>query len=109
MAVGPKNLQSNWSAECEGAARPLPQAPSGVAAAKCDEGFRISFRPPAQGAATFNVYRRVFGRNELIKRVNEPEAVVPAPSAGRPEDIFVTSIDECGLESLPSEKVTIRN
>lgn len=109
MAVGPKNLQSNWSAECEGAARPLPQAPSGVAAAKCDEGFRISFRPLAQGAASFNVYRRVFGRNELIKRVNEPEAVVPAPSAGRPEDIFVTSIDECGLESLPSEKVTIRN
>jgi len=108
MAVGPKNLQSNWSAECEGAARPLPGAPSGVVAERCDEGFSISFRPPAEGATSFKVYRRVTGRSELVRSVEGAEAVViPAPASATPEEIYVTSVDERGLESLPSEKVKI--
>ena len=109
MAVGPKNLLSNWSAECEGAARPLPQAPTDLVAERCEEGFAISFKPPAEGAVSFNVYRRNLGRNEMVRSTSEPEVVVPAPMPGKTEDFVATSVDESGLESLPSEKVTIRN
>ena len=45
--------------------------------------------------------------DEFVKTVQAPEATVEAPPTGETADYVVTAVDECGLESGKSEKVTV--
>ena len=56
---------------------------------------------------SFKIYRKKFIGADFVKSVTTPEAVVDAPPAGDKADYVVTAVDECGLESEQSEKVTI--
>ena len=55
----------------------------------------------------FKVYRSKLMGDELVKTVKAPEAAVEAPPAGETADYVVTAVDECGLESGKSGKVTV--
>ena len=87
--------------------RPLPPAPGGLSAAPCEGGFKVTFTPPRDGMTGFKVYRKKFLGADFLASVKTPEAVVPAPVQGETTDIVVTAIDECGLESEQSAKLTI--
>lgn len=107
MAVGPKNHESEWSAPVAGSARPLPPPPSGLSAEPCEDGYRLTFKPPRDGMSAFRVYRKKFMGTDFLAAVKECEAVVPAPMAGETMDVVVTCVDECELESEQSAKLTI--
>ena len=107
MAVGPKNHQSAWSSECEGSARPLPPPPHALRAEKSDGGWRVTFSPAREGMTEYRVYRKKFVGRDLLDKVTKPEAVVSSATVGEGMDIVVTELDEQGLESEPSEKLSI--
>lgn len=109
MAVGPKNHESAWSQEVEGSSRPLPPPPTGLRAVRADGGYRLSFTPAREGMTAFMVYRKKFIGLDFVKRVESPEATVDVPPDGESADYVVTAVDECGLESEPSDKVTVEN
>lgn len=98
---------SDWSAEVQGAARPLPDPPRDIRAVRVGNGYKITFAPPRDGMTEFRIYRKKFMGSDLVKTVKAKEATVGAPPAGETEDIVVTAVDECGLESVQSEKVRI--
>lgn len=107
MAVGPKDHQSAWSAECEGSARPLPPPPHALRAEKADGGWRVSFSPAREGMTEYRVYRKKFVGRDLLDKVSGPEALIPSATVGEGIDVVVTELDEQGLESEPSEKLSV--
>ena len=108
-AIDANTHESEWSDEAPGSSRPLPDPPRALAA-KIDGGdVVVSFEPPRDGLKEFKVYRKKFMGQELLATVAEPPAQIAAPPAGEKIDIFVTAIDERGLESKQSEKITIDN
>ncbi|MBO7684138.1 MAG: fibronectin type III domain-containing protein, partial [Kiritimatiellae bacterium] len=106
-AVDANTHESEWSEVVEGSSRPLPPPPTALKAARDGGGYKLSFVPPREGMTAFKVYRSKLMGDELVKTVKTPEATVEAPPAGESADYVVTAVDECGLESEQSEKVTI--
>ena len=109
MAVGPKNHESAWSETIQGSARPLPPPPRGLKAVRENGGWRVSFEPPREGMTEFRVYRKKFiglGMDLLEKTTAHSVLLAPAVTA-EGVDIVVTAVDECGLESKPSDVFTI--
>ena len=98
---------SEWSEEVAGAARPLPPPPTGLKAVQDGGMCRLSFVPPRDGMSEFRIYRKKLFGSEFVKSSKAPEATVEAPPAGESAEYVVTAVDECGLESEQSEKVTI--
>ncbi|MBU4460228.1 MAG: fibronectin type III domain-containing protein, partial [Verrucomicrobia bacterium] len=107
-AVDRDTLESAWSAEVPGAARPLPGAPAGVKAEWTADGAKLSWTPPRDGMREFRIYRKGFLSSEKI--LTSPESGVSlAPSlVGKKLVVTVTAVDEEGLESEPSAAVDIR-
>ena len=108
-AVDANTHESEWSGGVSGMARPIPDPPSSLNVASAEGGCKITFVPPREGMTAFKIYRKKFLGSEFVKSVNVPEAVVDAPPAGETADYVVTAIDECGLESEQSDKVTVGN
>ena len=106
-AIDTDTHESAWSEEVHGTARPIPDPPRALQAERTDGGVAVSFDPPRAGMSAFKVYRKKFIGEELLATVEEPRAVIAAPPPGDSFDVFVTAIDECGLESKPSERFTI--
>ncbi len=107
-AIDANTHESEWSEVVSGTSRPIPDPPTGLSAVRAEGGFKISFKPPRDGMTAFKVYRKKFLGRDFVKSVNAPEAAVDAPAAGATEDYVVTAIDECGLESGASDKVTVQ-
>ena len=109
-AIDANTHESEWSVVTAGMSRPLPNPPSSLRAVRAENGgFKLTFAPPREGMVAFKVYRKKFLGKEFVKSVKSPEADVEAPAAGTTEDYVVTAVDECGLESEPSEKVVVGN
>ena len=106
-AVDANTHESEWSEIVEGSSRPLPDSPRDVKAARDGGGYKLTFTPPREGMAAFKVYRSKLMGDELVKTVQALEATVEAPPTGETADYVVTAVDECGLESGKSEKVTV--
>ena len=106
-AIDVHTHESEWSAEVPGSSRPLPDPPHALAAKRDVDGVVVSFEPPRKGLKEFKVYRKKFMGKELLATVAEPAAKIAAPPGGDKIDVFATAIDERGLESKPSEKLTI--
>ena len=106
-AVDANTHESEWSEVVEGSSRPLPDPPRDVKAVRGDGGYKLTFTPPREGMTAFKVYRSKLMGDELVKTVKAPEAAVEAPPPGETADYVVTAVDECGLESGKSGKVTV--
>ena len=107
-AIDANTHESEWSEIVEGMARPIPPPPTGLRAVRADDSFKLSFTPPREGMTAFKIYRKKFLGAEFVESVQTPEAAVAAPPAGESADYVVTAVDEQGLESEPSEKVTVQ-
>ena len=109
MAVGPKNHASAWSAETVGTARPLPPPPTTLAAEKTGADTRVTFVPPRDGMTGYRIYRKKFIGSDMIAEGKEPAFVLTSDQIGEKGiDVVVTALDECGLESEQSEKLTVK-
>ena len=106
-AIDANTHESEWSSEVHGSSRPLPDPPRTLAAKMDGDRVVVSFEPPRDGMKEFKVYRKKFMGQELIATVAEPPAKIAAPPAGDKIDVFATAIDERGLESKPSERLSI--
>ena len=106
-AVDVHTHESPWSAEVPGMARPLPEPPRALSARTVADGVELTFKPPRAGMTAYKIYRKKFFGQELLATVEEPRAIIPALPPGDTIDVFATAIDERGLESKPSEKITI--
>ena len=98
---------SNWSAEVQGTARPLPDPPRELRAVRDGGAYKVTFTPPRKGMTEFRIYREKFIGRDLVKTVKTNETTINAAPMGESMDIVVTAVDECGLESLPSDKVAV--
>lgn len=107
-AVDRDTLESAWSAESPGAARPLPGAPAGVKAEWTADGAKLSWTPPRDGMREFRIYRKGFLSSEKILTSPESGVLLPALLVGKKLVVTVTAVDEEGLESGPSVAVEIR-
>lgn len=108
MAVGPKDHQGAWSTETVGAARPLPPAPTDLAVTGIEGGFRITCRPPREGMTGYKLYIKKLIGSEFVAESKAPSFDLAATKAGeKGVDVVVTAIDECGLESEPSAKLSV--
>ena len=108
-AIDVNTHESEWSEATPGSSRPLPNPPTALRAEAAEGKVKIFFDPPRLGMTAFKVYRKKFMGLEPVATVEKPEAAVEPPPAGEKFDVVVTAVDECGLESVPSEKVTVGN
>ena len=106
-AVDANTHESEWSGVVEGNARAIPDPPRSLRAVRDGSGYKIAFTPPRDGMTAFKVYRKKFIGSDFVKSVPTPEATVDAPPAGETADYVVTAVDECGLESEQSVKVSV--
>ncbi len=100
--------ESLWSVETVGSARPLPGSPCEVSAKWSPEGATLSWSPPRVGMTEYRVYKKGFFSSEQIASSTESTLVISPDLIGKKAKLFVTALDERGLESLPSESVEIR-
>ncbi len=99
--------ESVWSSEAVGSARPLPPSPSEFGAEWNDGSAKLSWKPPRDGMTEFRIYRKGFISSEIIATSATPEAVIEAEAFGKKATVYVTAVDEAGLESPPSATVVI--
>ncbi len=106
-AIDANTHESAWSTIAYGTSHPPPGPPRALKAVKEGNGYKLTFTPPRDGMTEFKIYRKKFIGSELIKSVKTCEATVDAPAQGEKIDIVVTAVDELGLESEQSEKVSV--
>lgn len=107
-AVDAHTHESAWSDETPGSARPLPPAPSALLA-EVDEGVAtLTWEPPDAAIAEYRVYQRKLLFSSQVATTTDPVAVIGADKIGRSASLYVTAIDEAGLESPPSERSNVR-
>lgn len=107
-AVDRDTLESAWSEEARGRARPLPPPPTDLAFEWAADGAKVSWKPPREGMREYRVYRKGFLASEKILTVEAPAALLSPAQVGKRLSIAVTAVDEEGLESLPSAALDIR-
>lgn len=106
-AVDRDTLESAWSPEVRGAARPLPPPPEELAVEWTDEGAKVSW-PPRDGIAEYRLYRRGFLSSERLAAASGPSLTLAAEVVGKGMTVNLTAVDEQGLESRPSAAIEIR-
>lgn len=107
-AVDANTHESGWSAEMAGEARPLPGSPKALCAAWSGGGVKLTWEPPRDGIKEYRLYKKGLISSERIASSREPEAVLEAGVVGKKAAVYVTAVDEEGLESRPSELLEIR-
>lgn len=107
-AVDRDTLESAWSPEAPGAARPLPKPPTAVKSEWTADGAKLTWTPPREGMREFRIYRKGFLSSEKILAATEPSARLAPTLVGKKIAVTVTAVDEEGLESAPSAVVEIR-
>jgi hypothetical protein len=107
-AVAADTLESAWSEEAPGRARPLPDAPSDVKVEWTADGAKLSWTPPRDGMSEFRIYEKGFFSSSKIQSAPGPDTVLGAGRVGKKIVVTVTAVDEEGLESSPSAPLEIR-
>ncbi len=108
-AVDKDTLESAWSDEATGRARPLPPPPQNVTATWTAAGAHLAWDKPEQEIAEYCVYRKGFlFSTEKLKTVSTPEADIGFDTLQKGITVFVTAVDTEGLESKPSATLELR-
>jgi len=88
--------------------KPKPRAPTGLTA-RVEQGKTVLTwsNNTESDITSYNVFEKGFLGPRKIKTVKEPQCRVVSPKPGKSKDYTVTAVDKDGLESKPSEPVTI--
>lgn len=106
-AVDRDTLESAWSPETLGSARPLPPPPGAPAVEWTEDGAKLTWSA-GEGQREYRVYRKGFLSSERLTAVAQPPATLSAAAVGKGITVTVTAVDEEGLESRPSAAIEVR-
>lgn len=106
--VDAETLESAWSAEVGGMARPLPAPPAALEAKWDGDGVRLAWAPPEGEIREFLVYRKGLLSSTRIATCTTPDCLLAPGVVGKKIKVFVTAVDTSGLESPHSEPLVIR-
>jgi fibronectin type 3 domain-containing protein len=107
-AVDEDGLESEWSEPEEGMAKPLPDPPEDLEVVYGDEGIRLLWGTPAQfDVSSYKVYKKGFLGSKPLGSSETTQFELAAKDIGKAANVYVTSIDEDGLESSPSKTVSV--
>ena len=102
------NLISDFSDTITIKTKPKPRAPTGLTA-QHEEG-KIVFtwsNNPESDIASYNIFEKGFLGPRKVDTVKEPQCSIVSPKPGKSKDYTVTAVDKDGLESKPSQPVTV--
>ncbi len=112
-AVDRDRLESDWCEVAIGWAKPLPDAPKGLAVTPTYEGARLTWERPAQpDIVSYAVWKRTRGFLgsspwELVGAAFGEAYVFPTEEAARNLQLGVSALDADGLESPVSEPLKV--
>jgi len=88
--------------------KPKPRAPTGIAA-QVEQGKTVITwsSNTEKDIASYNVFEKGFLGPRKIDTVKEPQCSVVSPKPGKSKHYTVTAVDKDGLESKPSQPVTV--
>lgn len=108
-AVDKDTLESAWCDEVPGRSRPRPPPPTNVTADCTEKGAHIEWSAPEIAIREYRVYRKGFLFSaEKIATVETSVADIEPATMGKGINVFVTAVDEEGLESAPSAIIELR-
>ena len=102
-AVDADGLESAWSEPAFGTTKPLPDAPTELAAEWTDDGAFVRWQaPPQKDVARYRIFnKKLFGQEEIATAA-KAEHFFPAAELAQKKVVVVVAVDEDGLESAPS-------
>ncbi len=106
-ALDKDSHESGWSAEVHGSSRPLPDSPDNISAKWEKDKVSITWQEPAQVITEYRVYRKRLLSSEHLVESTDPTVTLDKTVIGKRATLYVTAIDEEGLESNPSETLRI--
>ncbi len=107
-ATDKDGLESLWSEVAQGAAKPLPDAPSGVSVQREDPEVRIVWTPPRQDdVAEYRIWAKKLLGWDLLATVKHPECAWIVTDSAKAVTVAVTSVDNDQLESVKSDAVKV--
>ena len=107
-AVDRDTLESAWSAEAAGAAKPAPGVPAAVVVAWTEDGAKLSWTPPPEpDVKGYRVWKKGWLGADEIGKTEAPELVLTRDVVGKGLAIQVSALDADGLESARSEAVNV--
>ena len=108
-AVDQDGLESAWSDEVEGAAKPLPDAPADVAAEWTGDGALLTWTAPAQpDVVEYKVWKKGMMNATLLATVQDTRRALTAVEVGKKLAVQVSAVDADGLESARSAAAEVR-
>lgn len=108
-AVDAETLESAWSEEVCGTARPLPAPPTGLVSEWDGDGVRLAWTPPDGEIREFLVYRKGLLSSTKISSCTSPGCVLDSEVVGSSIKVCVTAVDASGLESLQSDTLVVKS
>jgi fibronectin type 3 domain-containing protein/TolB-like protein len=88
--------------------KPKPRAPTGLTAQVEREKTVLTWSNNTESDITsYNIFEKGFLGPRKVDTVKEPQCSVVSPKPGKSKDYTVTAVDKDGLESKPSQPVTV--
>jgi len=88
--------------------KPKPRAPTGLTAQHEEGKIVLTWSNNTESDITsYNIFEKGFLGPRKVDTVKEPQFSVVSPKPGKSKDYTVTAVDKDGLESKPSQPVTV--
>ncbi len=102
------SLISDFSDTITSKTKPKPKAPTGLSAYVEQDKTVLTWSQNTESDITsYNVFEKGFLGPRKVDTVKEPQCSVVSPKSGKSRDYTVTAVDKDGLESKPSQSVTV--
>ncbi len=105
-AVDACTHESAWSMVVTGTSRPLPFPPLGIQAEVTKDVATVSWEQ-METAVAYRLYSKGLFSSQRLASVTDPVAILALDKIGRKASLYVTVVDEMGLESRPSDRVEV--
>jgi fibronectin type 3 domain-containing protein/TolB-like protein len=101
-------LKSNFSDTITIKTKPKPRAPTGLTA-QVEQGkiVLIWSNNTESDITSYNIFEKGFLGPRKVNTVKEPQCSIVSPKPDKSKDYTVTAVDKDGLESKPSQPVTV--
>jgi fibronectin type 3 domain-containing protein len=102
-------LISDLSAAAEASTKPLPTPPAGLKVSSIPHGFVLKWKSnPEPDIVTYKIYLQAFLTDKEIGSSDKTSFTIDNLDADKEYTVFVTAVDQDGLEGDKSDPVTVR-
>lgn len=107
-AIDRDTIESVWSDVAPATTKPLPPAPTELAAEAMGDGYRLSWQASAvNDIASYSIWQKGFLHWTPLGTSEKTEILIPALKVGKGITVAVTIKDADGLESLKSAPLAV--